>query len=84
MRARRAAEESRDYAAPVRTITKKLVNYEASDRCVDAHFLAKKYNVSSRLILLMAADKRIPSLRIGKCVRFIEGAVARVLEGDNQ
>jgi excisionase family DNA binding protein len=49
--------------------------------CEDAKFLAEKYNVSTRLILLMAADNRIPKIRIGRCVRFNEAAVAKVLGG---
>ncbi len=63
------------------TTTKTLPIHESSERYVDACFLAKKYTVSSRLILLMAADKRLPSLKIGNCVRFNEAAVARALEG---
>jgi hypothetical protein len=55
---------------------------EAASRFVDARFIAKKYKISPRYVLLMAAAGRIPSLRLGrKCVRFDQDAVARVLEG---
>ena len=49
---------------------------------VDARYLAKKYGVTGRYILMMAAEKRIPCLRLGrKCVRFRENEVAKALEG---
>ena len=54
---------------------------EPATQYVDALFLARKYKVSSRYILILAAEGRIPSIRLGpKCVRFDEGAVAAVLE----
>lgn len=56
---------------------------EAADRFVDARIIAKKYNISPRYVLIMAAEGRIPSLRLGrKCVRFNEQAVAESLKGD--
>lgn len=54
---------------------------ETSAGCVDAKFLAKKYNVSIRLIHLMAAKNRIPKITIGRCVRFDEAAVAKIFGG---
>ena len=77
----RASNACCDYGAAVRRTESKAAKIEASVRRVDAKFLAEKYNVSTRLILLMAADRRIPSIRIGRCVRFDEAAVAKVLEG---
>lgn len=51
-------------------------------RFVDARYLAKKYNVTSRYILRLAAEGRIPCLALGrKCKRFDEAAVAEALEG---
>jgi hypothetical protein len=67
----------------VKAIPQPQPNSEPSARIVDARFLAKKYKVSTRHILLLAADERIPSFRIGtKCIRFHEDTVARVLEGE--
>ena len=58
---------------------------KAADDIVTASFIARKYKISSRYVLLMAADGRIPSIRIGKkCVRFSEAAVAEVLEGGSE
>jgi hypothetical protein len=65
----------------VRKIKQTAVGEETTERCVDAKFLAEKYKVSARMILLMAAKNRIPKIRIGRCVRFNEAAVARVLGG---
>ena len=66
-------------------ITNERPNHETSERYVDARFLSKKYRVSSRLILVMAAEGRLPCVRIGKrCVRFSETAVAEVLAQDAQ
>lgn len=49
---------------------------------IPASYLARKYSVSERHILLLAAANKIPSIRVGtKCVRFDEQAVAAVLEG---
>lgn len=74
-----------DHAAPVKiTPPDNNQDNEAATRFVDASFLAKKYNCSSRYILMLAAKdrSRIPCLRLGrKCVRFSEQAVAAVLEG---
>ena len=57
-------------------------NNEACENYVDARHLAKKYRVSSRHILILAEDNRIPSLRLSpKCIRFSEAAVAEALRG---
>jgi len=51
------------------------VNYVA------APVIARRYAVTPRYILQLAAEDRIPHLRLGrKCVRFDESAVAAVLE----
>ena len=58
-------------------------NNEPSRRFVAARFIAKKYGISERQVLLMAAAKKIPSLRIGpKCIRFLEDEVADALEDE--
>lgn len=58
---------------------------EPETRYVDARYLGKKYGVSGRHILMLAASKHIPSFRVGrKCVRFDEEAVAAVLERVSQ
>lgn len=58
---------------------------EAPPRFVEARFIAKKYNITGRYVLMMAAEGRIPCLRIGKkCVRFCEAEVAKALEGDKE
>ena len=50
---------------------------------VSAPVIAKRYNVTARYILQMAAANKIPSLRISsKCVRFDAAAVAAALETD--
>jgi hypothetical protein len=80
-----ALNEKRVQLGGVKAIPQPPPNSEVSTRFVDARFLAKKYKVSSRQIHLLAADKRIPSFRIGlKCIRFDEEAVARVLEGGGE
>jgi len=49
----------------------------AANPHVDANTIAKKYSVSGRYILKLAAERRIPCLRLGsKCVRFDLDAVA--------
>jgi hypothetical protein len=64
-------------------------NSAAPAQFVDCRYLARKYGVSPRYILMLAdpncdAEKKIPCIRLGKkCVRFSEAAVAAVLEGDN-
>jgi len=60
--------------------TTKPADAEPSEKCVCAKFLAEKYNVSTRMILRMAAQRRLPNLRIGRCVRFNEVAVAEALD----
>ncbi|WP_411844994.1 helix-turn-helix domain-containing protein [Roseibacillus persicicus] len=58
----------------------KLPNTEKQS-FVSASVVAERYNVSSRYILKLAEEGRIPSLRIGKkCVRFCLEAVSAVLE----
>jgi len=60
------------------------VSDEPHNQFVDARFLAAKYKVSSRYILLLAEKGRIPCLRLGKkCVRFSEAAVAEALEDEH-
>lgn len=60
----------------------KQQSQEAAGDIVTASFIAKKYKISPRYVLLMAAGGRIPSIRIGKkCVRFSETGVAKALEG---
>lgn len=55
---------------------------EPANRFVGARFIARKYAVSERHVLLLAAAKEIPSIRVGrKCIRFSEAAVAAALEG---
>jgi len=57
-------------------------NQESRTHWVSAQFIARKYIVSSRHILLMAAAGKIPSIRVGrKCVRFDESSVAAAIEG---
>lgn len=48
---------------------------------VDARVIGRRYSFTARYALQLAAQGRIPSLRIGKkCVRFSESAVAEALE----
>lgn len=48
---------------------------------VGASAIAADYDVTPRYILKLAAEKKIPSLRLGKkCVRFDREAVAIALE----
>lgn len=54
---------------------------EPANRFVGARFIARKYAVSERHVLLLAAAKKIPSIRVGRCIRFSEAAVAAALEG---
>jgi excisionase family DNA binding protein len=50
---------------------------------VTASEIARRYGVTSRYILQLATDGRIPCVRLGrKCVRFDAGAVATAIEGD--
>lgn len=54
---------------------------EDSRQHVDANVIAAIYGVSGRYILQLAAEGRIPCLRLGKkCVRFDPVAVANALE----
>jgi len=51
---------------------------------VKAQVVADKYNVSSRYILQLAAQSKIPCIRIGKkCVRFELDAVSAAIEESN-
>jgi hypothetical protein len=55
---------------------------EPAPQFVTAEFIARKYNVSTRLVYLKAADGSIPCVKIGKkCIRFSETAVAQAWEG---
>lgn len=57
-------------------------NERAEPRLVNADTVAARYGVSGRYILQLAAQGKIPSLRLGrKCVRFDPDAVAAALEG---
>ena len=50
---------------------------ELPPRYVSAAVISRKYNITTRFVLAMAADGRLPCLRIGKrTVRFSENAVA--------
>lgn len=54
---------------------------EPAARYVDAEFLGRKYSVTGRYILLLAAQNKIPCLRLGRrCVRFDVQEVANALE----
>lgn len=54
----------------------------ATRRYVDARVIARHYSITTRYVLQLAAENRIPHIRLGrKCVRFIEDDVARALEG---
>lgn len=54
----------------------------AENKFVSADDVAKRYDVTSRYIHQLAAEGRIPSLRLGKkCIRFDLEAVAEALEG---
>ena len=47
---------------------------------VEARAIAKIYSVTSRYILLLASEGKIPCLRLGKkCVRFCPDAVAAAI-----
>ena len=55
---------------------------EPSEIFVSAEVIAKRYSVTSRAVLLWAAQGIIPSIRIGqKTVRFNIVAVRSALEG---
>ncbi len=55
---------------------------DTTRRYVDAKVVARRYSVTTRYILQLAAEKKIPHLRLGrKCVRFDEDEVAKALEG---
>ncbi|PAZ05195.1 MAG: hypothetical protein CAK88_08925 [Verrucomicrobiia bacterium AMD-G2] len=55
---------------------------EPSEIFVSAEVIAKRYSVTSRAVLLWAAQGIIPSIRIGnKTVRFNVIAVSAALEG---
>jgi excisionase family DNA binding protein len=58
---------------------------DSKRRFVDAKVIAKIYSVTPRYVLQLAAEGRIPHLRLGhKCVRFSENEVAKVLEGTSE
>lgn len=55
---------------------------EPNETFVSAEVVAKRYNVTSRAVLLWAAQGIIPSIRIGtKTVRFNLAAVRAAVEG---
>ena len=55
---------------------------DSKRRFVDARVIAKKYSITSRYVLQLAAEGRLPHLRLGrKCIRFVEDDVANALEG---
>lgn len=50
-------------------------------RYVSAEVIAKNYSVTTRYVLHLAAEGKIPSLRLGKqCVRFCPEDVAAAFE----
>lgn len=56
---------------------------ELGEPLVDAEEIGAHYNVTGRYILKLAAQGRIPCLRLGvKCVRFRPREVALALEND--
>jgi len=55
---------------------------EQSEKFVSAEVVAKRYSVTSRAVLIWAANGIIPSIRIGnKTVRFNMAQVRAALEG---
>jgi len=51
---------------------------------VSCHVIAARYSMSWRYVLRLAADGRIPCLRLGrKCVRFNIAAVEAALKEDS-
>ena len=70
------------HSAPVKKTPQIDEHVDAQRRFVCAQTLARKYSITARYLLQLAADGRIPSLRLGrKCVRFSEEEVAKALEG---
>lgn len=66
-------------------ITNKAIDKEEAPTFVDAASIAKRYKITTRYVLQMAAEGRLPHLRLGKkCIRFSLQAVAEVLEGGAQ
>jgi hypothetical protein len=66
------------------SFTKHPINPQPGhERCfVRANVVAKHYSVTPRFILQLAAENRIPSVRLGvKCVRFDLNEVSKILEG---
>ena len=55
---------------------------ESTRRYVSARFIAQKYGITERYVLQLAAEKKIPSMRLGrKCVRFNERDVEKAMLG---
>ncbi len=54
---------------------------KSDERYVKAVVIARRYSISSRWVLLLAAQGKLPHIRLGaKAVRFSEAAVAKALE----
>ena len=65
----------------MKNIARKQEQGLSNGNFVPAEVIAEKYGVSPRYILKLAAQGRIPVLRIGKkCARFDPAAVAEALE----
>lgn len=61
------------------------INRERAETYVSADIIAKRYSVTSRAVLLWAAQGIIPSIRIGnKTVRFSLLAVRSAIEGKGE
>jgi len=56
---------------------------EESSHFVRAEVIADKYGITTRYVYQLAADQKIPSIRLGpKCIRFAITQVAKALEGN--
>ena len=64
------------------SIQHNTTNHAIKGPYVNATTVGRSFNVSPRFILKLAAEGRIPCLRVSKkCVRFIEADVAAALKG---
>ena len=50
-------------------------------KLVRAKVIAERYDVTDRCVFLWAGQGRIPSVKIGKTIRFDLGAVVEAIEG---